>query len=226
MRELKKFKRIFRGGSIPTEVELTDGTSCILKMRGAGNGVESLFNEFVVNSMGSAIGCSVPKVFPVAVGEDFPWEFGTDEFDDILQKSGGVNLGIEMIPEAHQVPAAELMGLPHEFLSRMVAIDIFFNNLDRTLQSENILRDAGQNYWIVDHGGCFFMKEPTRKTLHEKHFLAGQESEFQNDGYLGELTNPYLIQQTVSEIPIEWLIELQLNRHQVSQALTVRANYF
>ena len=57
------------------------------------------------------LGWPVPDVAWIDIPQDFPWTFGTDEFDDIVQKSYGWNLGIAYIPDATP------MGLPQIDLS-------------------------------------------------------------------------------------------------------------
>src|SRR5688572_16660021 len=100
MKTLKRILRLYAGSSFPVEVELTTGERCVMKMRGAGNGPTSLLAELVVSRIAGAAGFPVPRAFPVLIPEAFPWEFGTDEFDDLLQRSYGENLGLELVEGA------------------------------------------------------------------------------------------------------------------------------
>src|SRR5271170_7301291 len=94
---LKSFFQRYPGSSIPTGIEAEDGGLWILKMRGVGNGVQSLLAEFVVNFSAASLGLPVPGVETVLIPQGFPWTFGTDEFDEILQRSYGLNLGLQYL---------------------------------------------------------------------------------------------------------------------------------
>ena len=52
---------------------------------------------------------------------DFPWQIGTDEFHDTVQRSAGYNLGIAFIDDAADLAAADLQTLPAGFLDRLAA---------------------------------------------------------------------------------------------------------
>ena len=157
MLALKRFIQRFPGSSIPSLIECTDGQRLVLKMKGAGNGTQSLAAEFIVNQTAQALGWPVPAAQAVLIPEGFPWEFGTDEFDDILQKSYGVNLGLEYLGDCQPLDASEVLGLPAEFLSQLATLDAFFLNYDRLPKSRNVLRDLTGKEWLIDHGSCLFL---------------------------------------------------------------------
>jgi len=91
-KRLAKFIETYPGSSFPTRSQTTDGEMCVVKMRGAGNGAVALLSEFVVNRLASRAGLSVPDVSIIDIADNHPWDFGSDEFDDLLQKSSGPNL--------------------------------------------------------------------------------------------------------------------------------------
>ena len=157
------------------EVEDTEGKRWVMKMRGAGNGVQSLVAELVVNRLAKAAGFPVPDASTIRIPEGFPWEFGTDEFDDIVKKSFGANLALEPIEGALPITAEEAQDLPPALLRQVVAIDAVFSNYDRTSRSVNLLRDATKQVWIVDHGSCLFLDKPI--ALPDHHLLKAREKE-------------------------------------------------
>ena len=156
MRTLEKFVERHSGSSIPTGIEATDGSAWVLKMRSAGNGVQSLLAEFVVNRAAASLGWPVPLAEPLCIPQGFPWTFGTDEFDDILQRSYGVNLGLRHLGACQPLSAEEMRALPADTLRRMATLDAFFLNYDRLPGSRNALRDAQGRVWLIDHGSCLF----------------------------------------------------------------------
>jgi hypothetical protein len=154
---LKRFVRRFPGSSIPAEVETTDGGRWVVKMKGAGNGVQSLAAEFLVNRSALALGWPVASVCTIEIPQGFPWTFGTDEFDDILQKSYGINLGLQYLGDCTPLDGATVLALPQKFLSPMATLDAFFLNYDRLAASRNTLRDPAGRDWLCDHGSCLFL---------------------------------------------------------------------
>ena len=157
MLTLKRFIQRFPGSSIPSLIECTDGQRLVLKMKGAGNGTQSLAAEYIVNESARALGWPLPGAQAVLIPDGFPWEFGTDEFDDILQKSYGVNLGLEYLGDCQALPIEAVRALPAEFLSQMATLDAFFLNYDRLPKSRNVLRDLAGKEWLIDHGSCLFL---------------------------------------------------------------------
>lgn len=224
MRLLKRFIRQFPGSSFPVEIETTEGEFCILKMRGAGNGSLSLVNELIVNLVCARAGWCVPDAFPVSIPEGFPWEFGTDEFDDIVQKSYGENLGIRMIPDARAFTPEGIVSLPESVLSRMLAIDILFCNYDRLLKSANLLIDAKNQYWLIDHGSCLFTDAAIcarPPALAPNHCFRGQERKAL--GLIEEIANERLLREAIAVVPHSWLEENRLDPEVLLGQLLTRA---
>jgi hypothetical protein len=57
----------------------------------------------------------VPPARPLFLPEGLPWQIGTDEFDDLIQRSIGWNLGVTYLPGARPLHASELAALPTIF---------------------------------------------------------------------------------------------------------------
>jgi hypothetical protein len=110
--------------------------------------------------------------------------------------------------------------LPHELLTQVVTLDITFSNTDRTVQSGNLLEDGGRKLWIVDHGSCRFLfrtDATSTPALPPDHIFTGWEEAF-DARWLKPLSST-LIQQTIAEIPAEWLAEAQLSSEAVTHAI-------
>jgi hypothetical protein len=222
---LRRFVRAFSGSSFPTLVETQDGKQAVMKMRGAGNGPESLVAEYIVNRVAALAGWSVPDVFLIDLPESFPWEFGTDEFDDIVQKSFGLNLGITPLDEPVAVTPADYASLPFDLLCRMACLDRLFCNADRLSTSGNILRDRAGKVWLVDHGSCRFLSTRTcvdAVQLFPNHFMKSEEARFASGEVMREVADLPRIRQAVNELPEEWLVELCLPRETILRQLGER----
>jgi hypothetical protein len=211
LKSLRRFVFQMTGSSFPTLCETDEGKACVIKMKGAGNGPRSLISEFVVNETAGALGWPVPQVFPIEIPPNFPWSFGTDEFDDLVKKSFGVNLGFELIPEAKTLTLPETQKLSGEFKSILIALDLFFVNFDRTAKSQNILQDKDGQNWIIDHGSCLAL-QTTRSFpfgLPPDHIFASYPRELaplirEKLQMLVEFAD-YV--EIFEKIPMEWLTE-------------------
>src|SRR5215208_3842327 len=117
------------GSSAPAYVETSDGALYVLKLSGAGAGARGLLTEFLATGIARAIGLPVPATRPLFLPEDFPWQVGTDEFDDMVRRSSGWNLGIAFVPEATTLVADELANLPADFVSHLAFVDRLLQNV-------------------------------------------------------------------------------------------------
>jgi hypothetical protein len=226
---LKAFKTAFRGSSFPTEVEATDGRTLVVKLRGAGNGAAALASELLVNRIAARAGFPVPDAEPIHLPEGFPWTFGTDEFDDLVQRSYGANLAIAYLPGATPLPADAVRALPTEEKRLLVALDIIFCNYDRTAASHNVLRTPDGRIWLVDHAACLVCDEklPARPlTLPPHHILKGEEAELIDAEAMRRLTDPVVAAAAVAAVPDSWLAELKFPRAAFAAAVQARLQRF
>jgi hypothetical protein len=215
-----RFVETFRGSSIPTKSETTDGALCVIKMRGAGNGASALLSEFIVNRLAAQAGLPVPDAFVVEFPLDHPWTFGTDEFYDIVKQSGGPNLGLDWIDHAQPIPPVRYNTLPDELVSQVVTLDLVFANWDRSEQSTNLLEDRNRRAWIIDHGSCRFLFQPEAtlpRTLPLNHIFTDWAEAF-DARWLTPMNTP-LIDATLLEIPNLWLRETNLSRDTIRQKI-------
>ena len=151
-----------------------------MKFSGAGSGPFGLLTEFVALGIARALGAPVPEARPVWLREDFPWQAGTDEFDAMLQRSAGWNLGIHFVPEARAVVPDDLTELDPAALDAIARSDAVVQNVDRTARNPNLLIADGR-LWAIDYDACLYLSRalgPPRApvlTLPAGHLLAGRE---------------------------------------------------
>ena len=166
------------GSSSPAIVETGDGERFVLKLAGAGAGRLGLLTEFLANGIAECVGLRVAPARPLFLPKNFPWQIGTDEFDDLVKRSDGWNLGIAFLPDAVPLGADELAELPADFLGPLMLADRLLQNVDRTAKNPNLLRSP-QGLFAIDFGSCLFLNRiAARRTsfpfaLPPNHFLAG-----------------------------------------------------
>ncbi|TGM78411.1 hypothetical protein EHR01_08120 [Leptospira mtsangambouensis] len=225
MLEVTKILELYKGSSFPTKIKANDGKTYILKMKGAGNGVKSLIQEFLVNRVCFSLGFNVPNVYPILLPDEFPWDFGTDEFDDLVKKSFGLNLMLDCIENQIETQELEPNSMSVEIKNQIVAIDFFFKNFDRTKQSNNFLKDRTGKLWIIDHGSCEFLNESIMeesKTLPSNHIFVSET--IQNNRYLSQIIQ-FDFQRIIQEIPQSWVIEIGLKEKDIFLILNKRIHW-
>ena len=159
----------------PALAETADGRRWVLKFQGAGPGPFGLLTECLALAIAAAFGAPVPAARPLHLAEGFPWMAGTDEFDAMVQRSPGWNLGIAWIPDARPATAADLAG--GRELAAIAASDCFLHNIDRTQRNPNLLV-AGGRLHAIDYDACLYLSRalgpgrPPSTALPAGHLLA------------------------------------------------------
>jgi hypothetical protein len=143
------------GGSLPAIVDTADGLF-VVKFRGAGQGARALVAELIVGQIALALGLPVPALAIV----DLPEEFGRSEPDpeiqDLLRASHGENVGLAFLDGAFNFEthaAGDLV--TDDFASRVVWLDAFCTNPDRTHRNPNLLI-WNRKPWLIDHGAALY----------------------------------------------------------------------
>jgi hypothetical protein len=143
------------GGSLPAVVD-TEGGTFVVKFRGAGQGPKALIAELIVAMLARRLDLPVPDIAII----DVPSEFGRSEPDpeiqDLLRASHGVNVGLRYLDGAFNfaMPAAGDLISP-EFAARLVWLDAYVTNPDRTHKNPNLLVWQ-RRPWLIDHGAAIY----------------------------------------------------------------------
>lgn len=149
----------------------------MLKFAGAGPGPFGLLTELLAIGIARGVGAPVPAARPLWLPPGFPWMAGTDEFDAMLQRSYGWNLGISFLPGARPVAESELDGCDPAVLDAIARADALLQNVDRTAKNPNLLLADGR-LWAIDFDACLYLSRalgaprPAVRTLPEGHLLA------------------------------------------------------
>lgn len=220
------FRRLLvRGSSFPSLVETASGRLLVMKLSGAGQGARGLAAELIAGTLAGLAGLKVPGAQPLLLPAGLPWQVGTDEFYETVQRSVGWNLGVEFIPDALDLEAADLPSLPPDFLSRLAAVDALLQNVDRTTANLNVLRDKAGQPWAIDFGACLLIDRLVRGAvtprldLPANHVLAGRTLLAMPLQELVAGIDERQLDDALARLPEAWLGELGLSRQDLAGRL-------
>lgn len=143
------------GGSLPAIVDTDDGLY-VVKFRGAGQGPRALVAELIVAQIARLLDLPTPDLAVV----DVPPQFGRSEPDpeiqDLLRASHGTNIGLRYLDGAFNFALAAAQDvIPAGFAARLVWLDAFVTNPDRTHRNTNMLVWQ-RRLWLIDHGAALY----------------------------------------------------------------------
>ncbi|ANH82037.1 aminotransferase class I and II [Niabella ginsenosidivorans] len=201
------------GGSLPAIAEADDGFLYVLKFRGAGQGVKALVAELVGGEVARSLQLKVPELVLAHLDEAFGRTEGDEEIQDLLKASQGLNLGLHYLSGSLTFDPAVTTVDPL-LASKIVWLDAFLTNMDRTVRNTNMLMWHNE-LWLIDHGACLYfhhnwnswreqMKNPF--PLIKDHVLLKHASKLEEaDAFCRSALNEQLLHTIVNSIPMEWL---------------------
>lgn len=142
------------GGSLPLLGEADDEFSYVVKMRGAGHGVKALISELIGGEVARALGFRVPELVLLDLAEDFGRTEPDEEVQDLLKNSRGLNLGMHFLSGSFTVDPY-VNNIDSDTASRIVWLDAFLTNVDRTVRNTNMLHRMSE-LWLIDHGASLY----------------------------------------------------------------------
>jgi len=152
------------GGSLPGLVEADDDGLYVVKFRGAGQGPRALVAEWIAGELGRAIGLTVPDLVGIEVDAALGDAEPDEEIHDLVQASGGLNLGMDFLPGAlafNRAVASSGASIDPDFAADAVWLDALVTNPDRTVQNPNLLLWHGR-LWLIDHGAALYIHHTWR----------------------------------------------------------------
>lgn len=201
------------GGSMPALVEADDGFLYVIKFRGAGQGVKALIADFIGGEMARAAGLFTPELVFATLDEAFGRTEPDEEIQDLLKASVGLNLGVHYLSGSITYDAL-VTKLDAKLASKIVWLDAFLTNVDRTVKNTNMLT-WNKQLWLIDHGAALYFhhswsnwQEQAIKpfAMIKDHVLlpmAGNLLEV--DEELRKLITPKTIDAIVNALPEKWL---------------------
>lgn len=142
------------GGSLPALAEADDDFKYVLKFRGAGHGVKALIAELLGGEIARTLGLKVPELVFANLDEAFGRSEGDEEIQDLLKGSRGLNLALHFLSGALTFDPV-VTQVDETMASKIVWLDAFITNIDRTVKNTNMLI-WHKELWLIDHGATFY----------------------------------------------------------------------
>ena len=201
---------------MPGLVEASDGELYVVKMRGAGQGPLALVAEVITGELARTLGLNVPEIVLVDLEPSFGRQERDPEIRDLLRASTGSNAGLGFLSGSTTFDPAAGDAESAETASRIVWLDAFVMNVDRSARNPNLLRWLAAT-WLIDHGASLYFhhdwesaeaKVMSPFSLIREHVLlpwaadVGRASE-EAHGRLNEAE----LRRIVELVPADWLMQ-------------------
>ncbi|MDX2172523.1 MAG: HipA family kinase [Bacteroidota bacterium] len=144
------------GGSLPALAEADDDFKYVLKFKGGGHGVKTLIAELIGGEIARTLGLKVPELVFANLDEAFGRTEGDEEIQDLLKASQGLNLALHFLSGAINYDPV-VSPINAELASKIVWLDAFITNVDRTFRNTNMLI-WNKELWLIDHGSCLYFQ--------------------------------------------------------------------
>tara|TARA_R110002020_G_scaffold117986_1_gene269618 strand:+ start:10493 stop:11275 length:783 start_codon:yes stop_codon:yes gene_type:complete len=201
------------GGSLPAIAEADDGFNYVVKFRGAGHGVKALIAEFLGGEIARLLGLKVPEIVFAELDEAFGRTEGDEEIQDLLKGSQGLNIGLHFLSGAVNYDPV-VTEVDAETASKIVWLDAFITNIDRSFRNTNMLL-WHKELWLIDHGASFYFHHSwtnweklatTPFSLIKDHVLLPNASALDMvDTRFRSLLEKDGLREIVDSIPDQWL---------------------
>ncbi len=200
---------------MPAIVEADDDGTYVLKFRGAAQGPRALVAELLAGEVGRELGLPVPEIAFVELDPILARSEPDPEIQELIAKSGGLNLAVDYLPGSFGFDALDARTIPPDLASAIVWFDAYVTNVDRTPRNPNILL-WHRRPWLIDHGSCLYFHH-TWTDYRDKiaspfpqvrnHVLLSRAAGLEEaDARLRPLLDPALLGALVDAVPEEWLV--------------------
>jgi hypothetical protein len=226
------------GGSMPAIAEADDNFLYVLKFRGAGQGAKALIAELIGGEIARCLGLKLPEIVFAQLDAAFGRTEPDEEIQDLLRLSEGLNIALHYLSGAITYDPAVTI-IDATLASKIVWLDCFITNVDRTARNTNMLLWQ-KELWLIDHGASLYFHhswnneaaQAVSPFLYVKdHVLLEQASELEqiNEQFSAILTADVL-KEIVALVPDEWLLidapyeTVEAHRKAYSDFLILRLN--
>ena len=202
------------GGSMPAIAEADDEFLYVLKFRGAGQGAKALIAELISGEIARALQLRIPEIVFANLDEAFGRTEGDEEIQDLLRSSEGLNLALHYLSGAITYDPA-VTTIDSLLASKIVWLDCFITNVDRTVRNTNMLFWQ-KELWLIDHGASLYFHHSWQNvnaqatkpfTYVKDHVLLPLATELKRVNELfSSILNPQLLKDIVALVPDEWLL--------------------
>jgi hypothetical protein len=224
------------GGSLPAVIDTDEGGLFVVKFRGAGQGTKVLVSELLVGGLATRLGLPMPELALVEVSSRFGRSEPDPEIQELLRKSHGINVGIRYLDGAFNFDLSAAGALVSaELAARIVWLDAFTTNPDRTARNPNLLVWE-RRPWLIDHGAALYAHHDwasvddarTRAAfpLIRSHVLLPQSGDLvEADRECAERLRGGAIRDVVASIPDSLLVDPASGATDFATAADARARY-
>ncbi|MDH6354471.1 hypothetical protein M2132_000799 [Dysgonomonas sp. PH5-45] len=210
---VRYIKPLREGGSLPALADADDGFKYVVKFRGAGHGTKALISELIGGMVAQTLGFHLPEMVFVNLDEAFGRTEGDEEIQDLLQASKGLNMGLHFLSGAFTFDPV-VTTIDPQTASRIVWMDAFLTNVDRTARNTNMLI-WHRELWLIDQGASLYFHHTwtgwekyalTPFKQIQDHVLLPQASELEEaDSHMKALLTDQTLRRIVDTLPDEWL---------------------
>jgi hypothetical protein len=204
----------FRGSSWPV-LTLAGDRRVVLKLRGSAEGTRPLVAEVIVGALAEALGLSTPERYLVELPQGTPTDDPHEELGDLLARSTGLNLGLGYLEGFRNVTTADASRVPAQLAARIVWLDAFVQNPDRTAKNPNLMIRAGK-VSLIDHGAALSFHHDWRSVTEQsprepgrivsEHLMQVSEAQLREaDDALAPKLSRATFEAALAQVPDEWL---------------------
>lgn len=197
---------------MPGLMEASDDGLYVVKFRGAGQGTLALAAELIAAELAAVIGIRVPRLTLIDVDPAIGVAEPDPEIQELILASPGINLGSDFLPGARTYSPAEEWQPPAEQAARIVWLDAFLTNVDRSPRNANLLVWHDQ-LWAIDHGAALYRQhagldsaEPDAafEQIADHVLLAAASSIVECSARVTQEIGEQDIERAVASVPSEW----------------------
>lgn len=203
------------GGSLPAIAEADDEFLYVVKFKGAGQGPKALIAELIGGEVARVAKLKVPELVFAELDSAFGRAEPDPEIQDLLKASTGLNLGLHFLKGAATYDPV-LMEADALLASKIVWLDAYLMNVDRTIKNTNLLI-WHKELWLIDHGASLYFHHSWRDYLKKAedpfaqikdHVLLkfATRMEEADEWFCRHLSNE-IINDLTTLIPEEWLLK-------------------
>lgn len=207
------------GGSVPGLFEADDDGLYVVKLHGAAQGPKSLTAELIAGEIARALGLQVPELVLIDLKKTLTAGEPDPEIQDHLQRSIGLNLGLDFLPGALPYDPANPTTMDPVLAADIVWLDAFIANVDRSTRNPNMLLWSNST-WLIDHGAAIFPHhrwtnpvEQGRRSfapIKDHVLLPISGSVVDADSRLAPKLNDTVLWSIVGSVPDAWLPENEM----------------
>lgn len=207
------------GGSVPGLFEADDDGLYVVKLHGAAQGPKSLTAELIAGEIARSLGLQVPELVLINLEKALTAGEPDEEIQEHLQRSIGLNLGMDFLPGALAYDPANPVGMDPVLAADIVWLDAFTANVDRSTRNPNMLIWGGGT-WLIDHGAAIFphhrWTDPAEQgrrsfaAIKDHVLLPIADSIVDADSRLAPKLDDTVLWSIIGSIPDAWLPENEI----------------